>query len=167
MCCATTGRAISSAAEQLYAWLIKPFEAVLAEHPIDTLVFVPDGVLRLIPIDALYDGRQFVLEKYATGTVIGMSMTNSSLPGKRRIESLVAGMSEPGPVVTKLDDDTRQADHRAPPRRAGRCEYAGRRIGRVRSPRARLAGGSPVASENAAAAQRDVAQGARVAERQG
>lgn len=93
-------------AQQLYAWLIKPFEAVLAEHPIETLVFVPDGVLRLIPIDVLHDGQRFVIEKYATGTVIGMSMTESGLPGKRRIESLVAGMSEPGPVVTKLDDAT-------------------------------------------------------------
>lgn len=91
-------------AQRLYGWLLAPFEDALADKPIDTLVFVPDGVLRLIPIDALHDGRQFVLERYATGTVIGMSMTNPNLARKRRIDSLVAGMSEAGPVVGKLDD---------------------------------------------------------------
>lgn len=132
-------------AEQLYTWLIKPFEAVLGEDSIDTLVFVPDSVLRLIPIDALYDGRQFVLEKYATGTVIGLSMTNNALPDKRRIESLVTGMSEPGPVVAKLDDATvRQimGDIEQP-------SDAGTLVANrsVRSPRARRVQGLPVATE--------------------
>jgi CHAT domain-containing protein len=93
-------------ARQLYDWLVRPFEAEIASRSIDTLVFVPDGTLRLIPIDALFDGREFVLQKYATGTVIGMSMTNAALPSKRRIESLVAGLSEPGPVVNRLDAET-------------------------------------------------------------
>jgi CHAT domain-containing protein len=128
-------------AQQLYAWLIKPFEAVLVENPIDTLVFVPDGVLRLIPIDALYDGRQFVIEKYATGTVIGLSMTSNTLPDKRRIEALVTGMSEPGPVVAKLDDAIVRrimGDGGEPIDRDG---LAANRS--VRSPRAHLARGLP------------------------
>jgi CHAT domain-containing protein len=131
---------------QLYTWLVKPFESVLAEKPIDTLVFVPDSVLRLIPIDALYDGQQFVLEKYATGTVIGLSMTNNALPVKRRVYSLVTGMSEPGPVVTKLDDAVVNqllggAEEPAGTPAASRS---------VRSPRARLPPGSFVALEGSA-----------------
>jgi len=130
----------------LYSWLLKPFEAVLAENATDTLIFVPDGVLRLIPIDALHDGRQFVLEKYATGTVIGMSMTNSSPPGKRRIESLVAGMSEPGPIVAKLDDATVRQIIGTVEEAPATAKPADNRS--VRSPRARLARGLPSASEN-------------------
>jgi len=135
-------------AEQLYTWLIKPFEVFLAENPIDTLVFVPDGVLRLVPIDALYDGRQFVLEKYATGTVTGLSMTNNTLPDQRRIESLVTGMSEPGPVVAKLDDATvRQIMGDVAEPIAASVLVANRS---VRSPRARLARGLPIALERSA-----------------
>ena len=45
---------------------MRPLEPVLAGHRIDTLVIVPDGVLRLIPFAALYDGEHFVVERYAT-----------------------------------------------------------------------------------------------------
>jgi CHAT domain-containing protein len=90
-------------AAELYDWLLRPFADVLGDGSIETLVFVPDGVLRLIPIDALFDGRQFVIERFATATVIGMSMTSGAAPSRRLPRSLVAGMSEPGPVVAKLD----------------------------------------------------------------
>jgi CHAT domain-containing protein len=141
-------------AQRLYAWLVEPFEAVLAGTPIDTLIFVPDGVLRLIPIDALHDGHRFVVEKYATGTVIGMSMTNGAPPGKRRLESLVAGMSEPGPILSKLDDETvRQiiGVTTEPPPLLSPAEN-----GLVRSPRTRLLRGLAVeGSTERSAALRD------------
>ena len=44
---------------QLYDWLVRPMESVLAQHGIDTLVFVPDGALRTIPLAALHDGEKF------------------------------------------------------------------------------------------------------------
>jgi len=134
-------------AGQLYRWLLEPFEEVLTEKSIRTLVFVPDGVLRLIPIDALHDGRQFVVEKYATGTVIGMSMTNGSLPGKSRLESLVAGMSEAGPVVGKLDEETVRNILGTVESAPGADKLAENRS--VRSPRARLLRSLPSASRNA------------------
>jgi len=133
-------------AGQLYDWLVRPLEPTLAQNPIDTLIFVPDGVLRLIPIDALHDGRQFVLEKYATGTVIGMSMTNNTQPGKRRIESLVAGMSEPGPILAKLDDATVRQIIGTGGEASATARPADNRS--VRSPRARLARGLASADEN-------------------
>ena len=48
-------------AQQLYDWLIRPIEPVLASTTIDTLVFVPDGPLRTIPMAALHDGQQFLI----------------------------------------------------------------------------------------------------------
>jgi CHAT domain-containing protein len=133
-------------ARQLYAWLLEPFEAVLDERPIDTLIFVPDGVLRLIPIAALYDGRQFVLEKYATSTVIGMSMTNGSVSAKRRVESLVSGMSKPGPVVTKLDEALIRRIMGTAEAPTSEITLAENRS--VRSPRARVARGLSSVSED-------------------
>jgi CHAT domain-containing protein len=53
-------------ARELYDRIMRPLEPVLAGHRIDTLVIVPDGVLRLIPFAALYDGEHFVVERYAT-----------------------------------------------------------------------------------------------------
>ena len=52
-------------AQQLYDWLIRPIELVLGALPLDTLVFVPDGPLRTIPMAALHDGRQFLVNRYA------------------------------------------------------------------------------------------------------
>jgi hypothetical protein len=45
-------------ARTLHAWLLQPLQPLLAEHGVDTLVVVPDGVLRLIPYGALWDGQR-------------------------------------------------------------------------------------------------------------
>ena len=47
--------------EALYAWLIEPIKPLLEKSGVDTLVFVPDGALRSVPIAALYDGQKYVL----------------------------------------------------------------------------------------------------------
>ena len=92
-----------SPAQQLYNVLLRPVEAELAEAKISTLIIASDGFLRPIPLAALHDGKQFLLEKYALGTVTGMSMTDLSVPESSIVSSLMAGLSEPGPVVDKLD----------------------------------------------------------------
>lgn len=56
--------AVLSAAQDLYGWLIEPIVPILAENPqLETLVFVPDGPLRNIPMGVLYDGEQYLIEK--------------------------------------------------------------------------------------------------------
>ena len=55
---------VLNAAQQLYSWLIEPVTPILAANPqIETLVFVPDGPLRNIPMGVLYDGEQYLIEK--------------------------------------------------------------------------------------------------------
>ena len=50
--------------QQVYQWLIEPIETVLsANSQIKTLVFLPDGLLRNIPLAALYDGEEYFIEK--------------------------------------------------------------------------------------------------------
>ena len=61
-------------ARQLYDQLIRPIEPVLAAHRIDTLVIVPDAVLRVIPFAALHDGRHFLMERYATAIAPSMHL---------------------------------------------------------------------------------------------
>ncbi|MGH8584555.1 MAG: CHAT domain-containing protein, partial [Gammaproteobacteria bacterium] len=60
-------------AQRLYDWLIRPLEPELAGTSIDTLVFVPDGPLRTIPMAALHDGKQFLISKYAVATTPGLT----------------------------------------------------------------------------------------------
>ena len=56
--------AVLDSASQLYEWLIAPLSPILERNPqIETLVFVPDGLLRNIPIGVLYDGEQYLIEK--------------------------------------------------------------------------------------------------------
>lgn len=89
-------------AQQLYRQLLAPFETSFAEQKITSLIVVPDGVLRLVPIGALHDGKQFAIDKFAISMATGLSMTNSAPPTRRAFSSLIAGVSEPGAVVEKL-----------------------------------------------------------------
>ncbi|HEY9664519.1 MAG TPA: CHAT domain-containing protein, partial [Allocoleopsis sp.] len=52
-------------AAQLYDWVIRPFLPILQAQSIETLVFIQDGIFRSIPMAALYDGEQFLIEHYA------------------------------------------------------------------------------------------------------
>jgi CHAT domain-containing protein len=69
-------RRASGHATRLYDWLIRPLEPTLAAAPVQTLVFVPDGVLRTIPMAALYDGTQFLIRKYALAATPGLTLTD-------------------------------------------------------------------------------------------
>ncbi len=62
---------------QLYDWLIRPMQPLLDKTKIDTLVFIPDGALRTIPMGALYDGGHFLIEKYAVATTPGLTLMDA------------------------------------------------------------------------------------------
>jgi CHAT domain-containing protein len=90
------------ASRQIYDWLVRPLEPAMRAESISTLVIVPDGVLRLVPLAALHDGERYLIERVAVATIPGLSMTNVAPAGKRSPAALVAGLSEPGPVVDRL-----------------------------------------------------------------
>lgn len=89
-------------ARALYDLLLRPIEPLLAQNKVETLVVVPDGALRLIPMAALHDGERFAIAKFAIVIVPGLTITSASNPGKDVGKVLLAGLSEPGPVVDKL-----------------------------------------------------------------
>ncbi|MEO6173049.1 MAG: CHAT domain-containing protein, partial [Arenimonas sp.] len=91
--------------QKLYDWLIRPFDETLLEAKIRTLVVVPDSVLRLVPMAALNDGENYLVEKFAVSTVAGISMTNTQPAANENVLSLVAGMSKPGSVMDKLSGE--------------------------------------------------------------
>lgn len=81
-------------AQQLYQWLVAPFEADLKALGIDTLIFCMDGGLRQIPLAALHDGKQFLVEKYSLGSIPSISLTNSSYKTVKDAQVLGMGASK-------------------------------------------------------------------------
>ncbi|HEY9880404.1 MAG TPA: CHAT domain-containing protein [Leptolyngbyaceae cyanobacterium] len=81
-------------AKQVYDWLIRPFEADLANANIDTLVFVLDGTLRNVPMAVLFDGQQYLIQKFAIALTPGLQLLDPQPLAKRQVRALVAGLSE-------------------------------------------------------------------------
>ncbi len=102
-----TTREYLTHAQRLYDWLIRPLEPDLAPLSIDTLVFVPDGPLRTIPMAALHDGKNFLINKYALATTPGLDLTDPRPIKRENSKMLAAGLTEsvqgypPLPNVTK------------------------------------------------------------------
>ncbi|HEY9852033.1 MAG TPA: CHAT domain-containing protein [Leptolyngbyaceae cyanobacterium] len=63
-------------AQQLYQWLIPPIEPILKAQGIENLVFIPDAGLRSLPVAALNDGKQFLVERYSVSLMPSFSLTN-------------------------------------------------------------------------------------------
>ncbi len=81
-------------AQQLYNWLIRPLYPLLGSLPIDTLVFVPDGPLRTIPMAALHDGKQFLIAQYAVATTPGLTLTDARPLKRSAMIALSVGLTE-------------------------------------------------------------------------
>jgi CHAT domain-containing protein len=81
-------------AEELYGWLIKPIHGLLTEQRIDTLVFVPDGALRTIPLASLYDGKQFLVQEFAVAVAPGLSLVVPRPLVEKKVHLLLGGLSE-------------------------------------------------------------------------
>jgi len=80
-------------AKRLYDWLVAPYAASLAAAGVETLVFVPDGALRSVPMSALYDGESFIVARYATVTAASLALVDlQPLPTSHH--ALLAGLSE-------------------------------------------------------------------------
>jgi CHAT domain-containing protein len=81
-------------ARQLYDEIIRPLDPTLQQHAIDTLVVVPDGILRTIPFSALQDGNKFLIERYALATAPSLHLINPRPLAATAQTALVVGISE-------------------------------------------------------------------------
>ncbi|MEO2237326.1 MAG: CHAT domain-containing protein, partial [Candidatus Poseidoniia archaeon] len=89
-----TTREYQVPAQQLYEWLVAPYASLLESEKIDTLVFVPGGVLRTIPMAALHDGEGFLLERYAVAITPGLDLLAPKPLDPSASQLLLAGVSE-------------------------------------------------------------------------
>jgi CHAT domain-containing protein len=81
-------------AKQLYQWLIAPIEAELEAANIETLLFSMDEGLRLLPVAALHDGEQFLVEKYSLSLIPSVSLMDPRYRSLQNARVLAMGASE-------------------------------------------------------------------------
>jgi CHAT domain-containing protein len=80
--------------QKLYQWLIAPYEDYLESTGVTTLVFVPGGELRSVPMAALHDGRDFAIRKYALAVTPILALTDPQPLDREDPRLLLAGISE-------------------------------------------------------------------------
>jgi CHAT domain-containing protein len=80
-------------AAQIYDWLIRPAEADLTRNQTQNLVFVLDGFLRSLPMAALYDGQQYLIEKYSVALSPGLQLFAEGLE-RKKLQALTVGLTE-------------------------------------------------------------------------
>jgi filamentous hemagglutinin family protein len=80
--------------KKLYDWLISPLEKELQQNNINTIIFSMDAGLRGLPLAALYDGKKFLVEKYAFSLVPSFSLTDTQYVGLKDAQVLAMGASE-------------------------------------------------------------------------
>ncbi len=78
-------------AKELYDWLVKPLEI---SEEIKTLVLIQDGIFRTIPMAALYDGKQFLVEKYAIATTPSLQLINPQKFNLQESQALILGLTK-------------------------------------------------------------------------
>lgn len=63
--------------QKLYNWLIRPLETELTQNKVQNLVFALDRTVRYVPMAALYDGQQYLVEKYTLSTILSAALTDT------------------------------------------------------------------------------------------
>lgn len=81
-------------AQNLYNLMIRPFAKDLELQNIKTLVFIQDGILRSVPMAALHDGQDFLVQKYAIATTPGLRLTAPKPLDFKKLRTLALGLSE-------------------------------------------------------------------------
>ena len=76
--------------EQLYELLIKPIEPNLVR--VERLIFINDGLLRTVPMAALYDGQKHLIEQYPISYAISSEIEINKVRSRDKL--LALGLSE-------------------------------------------------------------------------
>ncbi len=91
---------LKQTAQQLYTWLIQPFEMALEttlereQSSVKTLTFVLDGPLRNVPMAALYDGNRYLVERYAIATPPSLNLLEPRPLPRQALHALLAGAED-------------------------------------------------------------------------
>ena len=88
--------------QRIFDAVIRPAEPLLAAQKIDTLVFVPDGSLRSVPMGAVHDGERFLIERFAVAITPGLQLMEPNRVEREGVTMLVGAVSEAVQGMTPL-----------------------------------------------------------------
>ncbi len=88
------GEDVKTPARQLYNWLIKPIEKDLQLLSTQTLIYAPDDQLRYIPLTALYDGKQWLVQRFSVNHITSASLTNLNTPKQSNLRALAGAFTK-------------------------------------------------------------------------
>ncbi|MGL5082430.1 MAG: CHAT domain-containing protein [Microcoleaceae cyanobacterium] len=80
-------------AQQLHDWILQPIAADLQQMGATTLLFSLGPGLRSLPLAALWDGKQFLVEKYSYSLIPSTSFINTRYDSLRQGDILAMGAS--------------------------------------------------------------------------
>lgn len=80
-------------AQKLYQWIIAPLEADLKAAKIETLLFCVGEGLRTLPLAAMHDGQQFLVQKYSLARIPAFKFTDINYADLKNAQVLGMGAS--------------------------------------------------------------------------
>ncbi len=92
---------VMEAGLKLYNWLIKPIESHLKITGAKTIIYAPDGQLRYIPLAALYDGQNWLVERFKINNITAASLMDLT-PRKNINPQILAGALNEGSYNFKV-----------------------------------------------------------------
>ncbi|WP_448533049.1 CHAT domain-containing protein [Parathermosynechococcus lividus] len=83
-----------TSSQQLYRWIIEPFEQTyLKPQGIEVLLFCLGSGVRTLPLAALHDGQQFLIEKYSLSRIPAFNLIDHDYRRLQRPRVLAMGAS--------------------------------------------------------------------------
>ncbi|BBD60368.1 TPR repeat protein [Nostoc sp. HK-01] len=81
--------------QKVYNWLIRDIEPQLQAYKVQNLVFVLDGTLRSVPMAALHDGKQYLIQKgYNIALTPGLHLLPNRSLARQKPRTIAAGITE-------------------------------------------------------------------------
>ncbi|HEY9830793.1 MAG TPA: CHAT domain-containing protein, partial [Stenomitos sp.] len=87
-------RGYLASGQQLYQWLVAPLAEDLQAQGIQNLSFIMDTGLRSIPIAALHNRQQFLVEQYSVGLMPSLSLTDTRYQNIKGSQVLAMGAKD-------------------------------------------------------------------------
>lgn len=79
---------------QLYEWFVGSIVSALEAEEISNLVFLMAPELRQVPLAALHNGENFLIEDYSLGIMPGLTLTDTYHVDLRNAQVLLGGLTE-------------------------------------------------------------------------
>jgi CHAT domain-containing protein len=90
----TSLAAYQAQAGALFTALLGPAQGLIERSSITTLVTVPSAYLRLVPMAALHDGEDFLVNRYQLATTLGLQLTENASIDNVNSSAFIGGVSD-------------------------------------------------------------------------